>query len=106
MRPSTSVAPICCSGWEGMRRRWTLTGAASSSPPTRFSAPSSNDGSRSSDRALDKRLDRLLPVVVTVNAAIGAARERRQQMKYMVSLITDEARGGQMTPQEMEQMGG
>jgi hypothetical protein len=55
---------------------------------------------------LDKRLDRLLPVVVTVNAAIGAAQERRQQMKYMVSLITDETRGGQMTPQEMEQMGG
>jgi hypothetical protein len=27
-------------------------------------------------------------------------------MKYMVSLITDEIRGGQMTPEEMEQMGG
>ena len=27
-------------------------------------------------------------------------------MKYMVSLITDETRGRQMTPEEMEQMGG
>jgi hypothetical protein len=27
-------------------------------------------------------------------------------MKFMVSLITDETQGGQMTPQEMERMGG
>jgi hypothetical protein len=27
-------------------------------------------------------------------------------MKFMVSLITDETRGGAMTPQEMERMGG
>jgi hypothetical protein len=27
-------------------------------------------------------------------------------MKFMVSLITDESRSGEMTPQEMERMGG
>jgi hypothetical protein len=41
-----------------------------------------------------------------VNAAIRAAETRRNQMRFMVSLITDESRSGQMTPEEMERMGG
>jgi hypothetical protein len=44
-------------------------------------------------------------VVATVNAAIGAASQRRQQMRFLVSLINDGTWMEQATPDEMKEMG-
>jgi hypothetical protein len=40
-----------------------------------------------------------------VKAAIGAARKRRQQMRFMVSLINDGTWRENATPEEMQEMG-
>jgi hypothetical protein len=47
----------------------------------------------------------MLALVVTVNAAIGAARTRRQQVRFMVSLIKDETSTEPATPEELKELG-
>jgi hypothetical protein len=46
-----------------------------------------------------------MPFVARVKAAIGAAPRRRQQMKFMVSLITDGTLMDGMTPEQMRESG-